>query len=124
MVQTIQSWLSYTNAANAPDEMEQEDYDSNRSEEQMAPKVISVDSSPSESASIFVSLSHTSPLGPWHFATTAFIASLSLAVNVKEWVRTFSRRWSLNRSRRLTNKWLRRIIRTSIHPSMPGVRLT
>mmetsp|Transcript_11345 Transcript_11345/g.20590 ORF Transcript_11345/g.20590 Transcript_11345/m.20590 type:complete len:128 (-) Transcript_11345:1263-1646(-) len=48
MVQTIQWWLSYTNAANAPDEMQQEDYDSNRSEEQMVPRVIGVDSSPSE----------------------------------------------------------------------------
>jgi hypothetical protein len=48
MVQTIQWWLSYTNAANAPDEMQQEDYDSNRSEEQMVLRVIGVDSSPSE----------------------------------------------------------------------------
>mmetsp|Transcript_11345 Transcript_11345/g.20587 ORF Transcript_11345/g.20587 Transcript_11345/m.20587 type:complete len:220 (-) Transcript_11345:1142-1801(-) len=73
-----------------------------------------------KSASIFVSLSHTSPLAPWHFSTTASIASLSLAVNLKEWVHTFSRRWSFNGSRRLTNKWLRRILRTSIHPPMPS----
>lgn len=43
---------------------------------------------------IFRSISHTSPFGPCRFATTASIASLSLVVNVKEWVRTFSRRWS------------------------------
>jgi hypothetical protein len=64
MVQTIQWWLSRTNAAYAPDEMQQEHYDFNHSEEQMVPRVISVDSTPSESASIFVLLSHTSPLGP------------------------------------------------------------
>jgi hypothetical protein len=55
---------------------------------------------------------------------TASIASVLLAVNVKEWVCTFSRRWSFNRSRRLTNRWLRRIIRTSIHSPMPSMHHT
>ena len=54
---------------------------------------------------IFRSISHTSPFGPWRFATTASIASFSLVVNVKEWVRTFSRRWSFRSSMFEAREW-------------------